>query len=114
MADTLVRPGSDAAVVRVHGTNKAIAISTDCSPTYCKHNSFEGGKHAVVETWRNLIASGAEPIAITDCMNFGNPEKPEIMGEFVEGYEKLSVIGPSISIFGSARTKPNNKYYKLA
>ena len=84
MADTLVRPGSDAAVVRVHGTNKAIAISTDCSPTYCKHNSFEGGKHAVVETWRNLIASGAEPIAITDCMNFGNPEKPEIMGEFVE------------------------------
>ena len=84
MADTLVRPGSDAAVVRVHDTNKAIAISTDCSPTYCKHNSFEGGKHAVVETWRNLIASGAEPIAITDCMNFGNPEKPEIMGEFVE------------------------------
>ena len=84
MADTLVRPGSDAAVVRVHGTNKAIAISTDCSPTYCKHNSFEGGKHAVVETWRNLVASGALPIAITDCMNFGNPEKPEIMGEFVE------------------------------
>ena len=84
IADTLVRPGSDAAVVRVHGTNKAIAVSTDCSPTYCKHNSFEGGKHAVVETWRNLIASGALPIAITDCMNFGNPEKPEIMGEFVE------------------------------
>ena len=84
MADTLVSPGSDAAVVRVHGTNKAIAVSTDCSPTYCKHNSFEGGKHAVVETWRNLIASGALPIAITDCMNFGNPEKPEIMGEFVE------------------------------
>ena len=84
MADTVVRPGSDAAVVRVHGTNKGIAISTDCSPTYCKHNSFEGGKHAVVETWRNLIASGALPIAITDCMNFGNPEKPEIMGQFVE------------------------------
>ena len=84
MADTVVRPGSDAAVVRVHGTNKGIAISTDCSPTYCKHNSFEGGKHAVVETWRNLIASGAIPIAITDCMNFGNPEKPEIMGQFVE------------------------------
>ena len=84
MADTVVRPGSDAAVVRVHDTNKGIAISTDCSPTYCKHNSFEGGKHAVVETWRNLIASGALPIAITDCMNFGNPEKPEIMGQFVE------------------------------
>ena len=84
MADTVVRPGSDAAVVRVHDTNKGIAISTDCSPTYCKHNSFEGGKHAVVETWRNIIASGALPIAITDCMNFGNPEKPEIMGQFVE------------------------------
>ena len=84
MTDTVVRPGSDAAVVRVHDTNKGIAISTDCSPTYCKHNSFEGGKHAVVETWRNIIASGALPIAITDCMNFGNPEKPEIMGQFVE------------------------------
>tara|TARA_B100001059_G_scaffold180392_1_gene181164 strand:- start:1169 stop:2599 length:1431 start_codon:yes stop_codon:yes gene_type:complete len=84
MADTIVKPGSDAAVVRVHGTNKGIAISTDCSPVYCKHNSFEGGKHAIVETWRNIIASGALPIAVTDCMNFGNPEKPEIMGEFVE------------------------------
>ena len=70
MADTLVRPGSDAAVVRVHGTNKAIAVSTDCSPTYCKHNSFEGGKHAVVETWRNLIASGALPIA---CLLYTSP-----------------------------------------
>ena len=84
MADTVVRPGSDAAVVRVHGTNKGLAISTDCSPVYCKHNPYEGGKHAVVETWRNLVASGALPIAITDCMNFGNPEKPEIMGQFVE------------------------------
>ena len=84
MADTVVRPGSDAAVVRVHGTNKGLAMSTDCSPVYCKHNPYEGGKHAVVETWRNLIASGALPIAITDCMNFGNPEKPEIMGQFVE------------------------------
>ena len=84
MADTVVRPGSDAAVVRVHGTNKGLAVSTDCSPVYCKHNPYEGGKHAVVETWRNIIASGALPIAITDCMNFGNPEKPEIMGQFVE------------------------------
>ncbi len=84
MADTVVRPGSDAAVVRVHGTNKGLAMSTDCSPVYCKHNPYEGGKHAVVETWRNIIASGALPIAITDCMNFGNPEKTEIMGQFVE------------------------------
>ena len=80
----MVRPGSDAAVIRVHGTNKGLAMSTDCSPVYCKHNPYEGGKHAVVETWRNIIASGALPIAITDCMNFGNPEKPEIMGQFVE------------------------------
>ena len=90
MADTIVRPGSDAAVVRVHGTNKGIAISTDCSPTYCRHNPFEGGKHAVVETWRNIVSSGATPIAITDCMNFGNPEKPEIMGEFVECIRGMS------------------------
>ena len=70
MADTVVRPGSDAAVVRVHNTNKGIAISTDCSPTYCKHNPYEGGKHAVVETWRNLIASGALPIA---CLLYTSP-----------------------------------------
>ena len=108
MADTVVRPGSDAAVVRVHNTNKGIAISTDCSPTYCKHNPYEGGKHAVVETWRNLIASGALPIAITDCMNFGNPEKPEIMGQFVEcirgmgeACEKLHypVISGNVSLY---------------
>ena len=90
MADTVVRPGSDAAVVRVHGTNKGLAMSTDCSPVYCKHNPYEGGKHAVVETWRNIIASGALPIAITDCMNFGNPEKPEIMGQFVECIRGMS------------------------
>ena len=103
-----VRPGSDAAVVRVHGTNKGIAISTDCSPIYCKHNSFEGGKHAIVETWRNIIASGALPIAVTDCMNFGNPEKPEIMGEFVEcirgmaescSYLNYPVISGNVSLY---------------
>ena len=108
MADTIVRPGSDAAVVRVHGTNKGIAISTDCSPIYCKHNSFEGGKHAIVETWRNIIASGALPIAVTDCMNFGNPEKPEIMGEFVEcirgmaescSYLNYPVISGNVSLY---------------
>ena len=83
MADTLQRPGGDAAVVRVHGTNKAVAITTDCTPRYCKADPVEGGRQAVAEAWRNLTATGARPLAITDCMNFGNPERPEIMGQFV-------------------------------
>lgn len=83
MADTVQRPGGDAAVVRVHGTNKGLAASCDVTPRYCQANPFEGGKQAIAECWRNLIAVGADPLAVTDCMNFGNPERPEIMGEFV-------------------------------
>lgn len=83
MADTIQKPGGDAAVVRIHGTNKAIAISTDCTPRYCYADPVEGGKQAVAETWRNITAVGATPLAITDCLNFGNPERPEIMGQFV-------------------------------
>ncbi len=83
MADTLVRPGSDAGVVRIHGTNKAVAFTSDVSPRYCMANPFEGGKQAVAEAFRNLSATGALPLATTDNMNFGNPEKPEIMGQFV-------------------------------
>ena len=82
-ADTLQRPGGDAAVVRVHGTRKALAMTTDCTPRYCFADPVEGGRQAVAETWRNLIAVGALPLAITDCMNFGNPQRPEIMGQFV-------------------------------
>ena len=84
MADTLGsgRPGGDAAVVRVHGTNKALAMSTDCTPRYVEADPEEGGKQAVAESWRNLTACGARPLAITDCLNFGNPERPEIMGQF--------------------------------
>ncbi|HEX9158741.1 MAG TPA: phosphoribosylformylglycinamidine synthase subunit PurL, partial [Rhizomicrobium sp.] len=81
MADTVQWPGGDAAVVRVHGSGKALAITTDVTPRYCKADPFEGGKQAVAETWRNLTAVGAKPLAITDNLNFGNPEKPEIMGE---------------------------------
>ncbi|MDX2073887.1 MAG: phosphoribosylformylglycinamidine synthase subunit PurL [Alphaproteobacteria bacterium] len=81
--DTVARPGGDAAVVRVHGTNKALAITTDCTPRYCLADPVEGGKQAVAETWRNLTAVGATPLAITNCLNFGNPEKPEIMGQIV-------------------------------
>jgi phosphoribosylformylglycinamidine synthase II len=83
MADTVQRPGGDAAVVRVHGTQKGLAISCDVTPRYCAADPFEGAKQAVAECWRNLTATGADPLAITDCMNFGNPERPEIMGEFV-------------------------------
>jgi len=81
MADTVQWPGGDAAVVRVHGTNKALAITTDVTPRYCKADPFEGAKQAVAEAWRNLSAVGAQPLAITDNLNFGNPEKPGIMGE---------------------------------
>ena len=83
MNDTLARPGGDAAVVRIRGTNKALAITTDCTPRYVFADPEEGGKQAVAESWRNLIAVGAEPLAITDCLNFGNPEKSEIMGQIV-------------------------------
>ena len=81
--DTILSSGGDAAVVRVHGTNKALAITTDCTPRYCYADPIEGGKQAVAETWRNLTAVGATPLAITNCLNFGNPEKPEIMGQIV-------------------------------
>lgn len=83
MGDTIGRPGGDAAIVRIHGTDKALAITTDVNPRYCEAGAFEGGKQAVAENWRNLTAVGATPLAITDCLNFGNPERPEIMGQFV-------------------------------
>ena len=84
MGDTIQKPGGDAAVVRVHGTNKALAASVDCTPRYCLAHPFTGGMQAVCETYRNLSAVGAEPRAITNCLNFGNPEKKEIMGQFVD------------------------------
>jgi len=84
MGDTVVRPGGDSAVVRVDGSNKALALTCDVTPRYCYADPYEGGKQAVAETWRNLTAVGADPIAITNCLNFGNPERPEIMWEFAE------------------------------
>ena len=83
MGDTIQRPGGDAAVVRVHGTKKAIAISCDVTPRYVAADPYMGTLQAVTETWRNITAVGGDPIAITDNMNFGNPERPEIMGQFV-------------------------------
>jgi phosphoribosylformylglycinamidine synthase len=82
-ADTVVVPGAGAGVVRVHGTGKALAFTSDVTPRYVKANPFEGGKQAVAEAYRNLCAVGARPLATTDNLNFGNPEKPEIMGQFV-------------------------------
>ncbi len=83
MADTIRTPGLGAGVVRVHGTAKALAFTSDVTPRYVKANPVEGGKQAVAEAWRNLVAVGATPLAATDNLNFGNPEKPEIMGQFV-------------------------------
>jgi phosphoribosylformylglycinamidine synthase len=81
-ADTVAASGGDAAVVRVHGTSKALAITTDCTPRYCFADPVRGGAQAVAEAWRNLTSVGATPLAITDNMNFGNPQKPRIMGQF--------------------------------
>jgi len=90
MCDTIERPGGDAAVIRVHGTNKALAATVDCTPRYCFAHPYTGGMQAVCETYRNLIAVGAEPRAITNCLNFGNPEKKEIMGQFVDVINGMS------------------------
>ena len=83
MADTMRTPGQGAGIVRVHGTNKALAFTSDVTPRYVFANPKEGGKQAVAEAYRNLTAVGAKPLAATDNLNFGNPEKPEIMGQFV-------------------------------
>jgi phosphoribosylformylglycinamidine synthase len=83
MGDTIQRPGGDAGVVRIHGTRKGLAVTCDVTPRYCAADPEMGTKQAVAETWRNLIAVGADPIAITDNMNFANPERPEVMGQFV-------------------------------
>jgi phosphoribosylformylglycinamidine synthase II len=89
-ADTVQRPGGDAAVVRVHGTDKGLAMTTDCTPRYCFADPYEGGKQAIAEAYRNLSAVGAKPLATTDCMNFGNPQRPEIMGQFVGCIEGMA------------------------
>ena len=114
MADTAAssEDPADAAIVRVHGTNKALAITTDCTPRYCFADPFEGGKQAVAEAWRNLTAVGADPIAITDCLNFGNPERPEIMGQFVGCVEGMAeackaldfpVVSGNVSLYNESK-----------
>ncbi|WP_421787243.1 phosphoribosylformylglycinamidine synthase subunit PurL [Hyphobacterium sp.] len=116
MADTAAssEDPADAAIVRVHGTHKGIAITTDCTPRYCENQPVEGGKQAVAEAWRNLTAVGADPIAITDCMNFGNPEKERIMGQFAECVEGMSeacrvldfpVVSGNVSLYNETNGK---------
>lgn len=105
---TVVSPGSDAAVVRIRGTRKALAMTTDCNSRYIYLDPETGGKIAVAEAARNIVASGAEPLAITDCLNFGNPEKPEIFWQFEKAVDGMSeacrglntpVIGGNVSLY---------------
>ena len=118
MADTIQRPGGDAAVVRVHGTQKALAISTDCTPRYCAADPEAGGRQAVAECWRNLTAVGATPLAITDCMNFASPLRPEIMGQFVGCIEGMAdacraldfpVVSGNVSLYNESKSSPDAK-----
>jgi phosphoribosylformylglycinamidine synthase subunit PurL len=90
MGDTVQRPGGDAAVVRVHGTNRGLALTTDCTPRYCFADPHGGGMQAVAEAWRNLVAVGAKPLAITNCLNFGSPERPRVMGQLVGCVEGMA------------------------
>jgi len=112
--DTVQRPGGDAAVVRVHGSKKALAITTDCTPRYCYADPYEGGKHAVAEAYRNLCAVGAKPLAITNCLNFGNPQRPEIMGQFVGCVEGMAeacraldfpVVSGNVSLYNETKNE---------
>jgi phosphoribosylformylglycinamidine synthase len=113
-ADTVQRPGGDAAVVRVHGSKKALAITTDCTPRYCYADPVEGGKQAVAEAYRNLCAVGAKPLAITNCLNFGNPQRPEIMGRFVGCVEGMAeacraldfpVVSGNVSLYNETKNE---------
>ncbi|CAN5464661.1 phosphoribosylformylglycinamidine synthase subunit PurL [soil metagenome] len=111
-ADTMQRPGGDAAVVRVHGTKKALAMSTDCTPRYCYADPYEGGKQAIAECYRNISAVGALPLAVTNCLNFGNPQRPEIMGQFVGCLEGMSeacialdfpIVSGNVSLYNESK-----------
>jgi|TARA_B100002052_G_scaffold156766_1_gene142897 phosphoribosylformylglycinamidine synthase II len=114
MCDTVQKSGGDSAVIRIHNKNKAIAISVDSSANYCKADPKTGGKQIVCENWRNLISVGAKPLAITNCLNFGNPEKTNVMGEFVECVEGIKeaceflnfpVVSGNVSFYNETNSK---------
>ncbi|MBB5709594.1 phosphoribosylformylglycinamidine synthase subunit PurL [Sphingomonas xinjiangensis] len=111
-ANTVQRPGGDSAVVRVHGTQKALAMTTDCTPRYCFADPVEGGKQAVAEAYRNLSAVGATPLAVTNCLNFANPQRPEIMGQIVGCLEGMSeacrtldfpIVSGNVSLYNESK-----------
>ncbi len=114
MGDTVQKPGGDSAVVRIHGKNKGVALTVDSSSHYCKAFPLYGGKQVVCEAWRNLISVGAKPIAITNCLNFGNPEKETVMGQFVECVDGISqactyldfpVVSGNVSFYNETNNK---------
>ena len=111
-ADTLQKSGGDAAVVRIHGSRKALAMSTDCTPRYCYADPYEGGKQAVAETYRNISAVGATPLAITNCLNFANPQRPEIMAQIVGCLEGMGdacraldypIVSGNVSLYNESK-----------
>ncbi|WP_068110371.1 phosphoribosylformylglycinamidine synthase subunit PurL [Tropicimonas marinistellae] len=115
MGDTVRTPGAGAGVVRVHGTNKAVAFTSDVTPRYVRANPVEGGKQAVAEAYRNLTAVGAKPLATTDNLNFGNPEKPEIMGQFVGAIQGIGaacaaldmpIVSGNVSLYNETDGEP--------
>jgi phosphoribosylformylglycinamidine synthase subunit PurL len=110
--DTAQLSGGDAAVVRIHGTNRALAMSTDCTPRYCYADPYEGGKQAVAETYRNISAVGATPLAITNCLNFANPQRPEIMAQIVGCLEGMGdacraldypIVSGNVSLYNESK-----------
>jgi len=112
MGDTIQKPGGDSGVIRVHGTDKAVAASVDSSAVYCWAHPLTGGKQVVCESFRNLISVGAKPVAITNCLNFGSPENEENMGEFVEcvqgigeaaEYLKFPVVSGNVSFYNQTK-----------
>ena len=114
MCDTIQKSGGDAAVIRIHKKEKAISISVDSSANYCVADPRTGGKQIICENWRNLISVGSKPLAITNCLNFGNPEKPEVMGEFVECIEGMKeacefldypVVSGNVSFYNETNSK---------
>ena len=115
MADTIRTPGLGAGIVRVHGTSKALAFTSDVTPRYVRANPFEGGKQAVAEAYRNLVAVGARPLATTDNLNFGNPEKPEIMGQLVGAIKGIGaacaaldmpIVSGNVSLYNETDGQP--------
>ncbi len=112
--DTVQPPGGDSALVRVHGTDKALAITTDVTPRYCRADPVEGGRQAIAEAYRNLCAVGATPLAATDCLNFGNPQRPEIMGQLVGCIEGMAeacraldfpIVSGNVSLYNETKAE---------